>query len=262
MAPRTEELLEDLATVIRELRAQGVEPALFGGLAVMVQTSSVSADPDEPPAPLSLLDPAGLARAVRVTRDMDLALLLRGSESIERLFERLGFRQDPREKFKYRRDTTVVDAIALETSPQDELQRLLGALAGEFELVRLPRLSEEIRVMGRAGLVVMKAVAWTHRYLDRDLADLAHLAVDDVVRGGTTRPRLEQLVQGLEANVRAAVRAVKVNFASRDATGPRAFCRVVRANLSGELVDEWEDAEDRVAEIAAFAVERLLADAT
>jgi hypothetical protein len=248
-----DELLMELVAVIRALRAQGVEAGLFGGLAVMLQTHE-AADPDELPRPIAFDSPSGLLRVMRPTRDIDLALL----SSANTALEKLGFHQDSRDEFKFKRADLIVDAVALESTSDNRLKDLLRSLDGEFEVFRSARLKEEIRVMGRAGLVVLKAVAWADRYLDKDLADLAQLAIDDLVRGGSTRGRLAQLLTTFDSQIRSAIRAAGKMFSSLDGNGPRAFCNVVRSNLSGRLVDEWEDGEERVAEIAAFAGARML----
>ncbi len=179
-----EDLLQRLDVVAEAFRQHGLDPALFGGLAVHLHTCAAGEAGEIAASPWD--DLAFLTRMVRQTRDIDLALFGASRERVATVLAELGFTRVAGQALYHLGAVDAVQAI-----PSGEsLEGLLAQLAGELQLMNLPASDRQLRVMGTAGLVILKALAWSTRYAERDLVDVAHLAIADVLRGFGTRERL------------------------------------------------------------------------
>jgi hypothetical protein len=208
-----EDLLQSLDVVAEAFRQHGLDPALFGGLAVHLHTCAAGEMEEEPASPWE--DLAFLTRMVRQTRDIDLALFGASRERVAAVLTELGFTRVAGQALY---QSGAVDAVQA-TLSGESLEGLLAQLAGELHLMKLPGSDRELRIMGTAGLVVLKAVAWSTRYAERDLVDVAHLAIADVLQGNGTRKRLELLVPQMEEDSRKAIERMLASSGQPRATG-------------------------------------------
>ena len=255
------ELQQEWQHLLEELNRLGTRPILFGGLGVEIQSAiAVAASAEESDESVrDWRDPRFLCRIVRGTNDIDLGF--DGFQPSPRMaLETLGFRQAQSESTRFLRDELRIDAIVASADPgASPLERLLHQLLPEAEFVAIGPGPSRHRVASPAWLVVLKAVAWRSRYEERDLTDVAHLAIADSAIG-VIHERLLELMPRLDTSTRDALDLLGDAFKGQFGSGPRAFCKVVRESLGGRLIDDWEDdnGHDTVAGIASSAVKRLL----
>lgn len=254
-----DELMAKLAAFVEALREAGLEPVLIGGLAVDVRRHISSEDID-------LRAPASLASLPRTTKDIDLAIRYeRGAEhTAAALLARHGLRPSSTNSWCFLGADVQIDIIpCIDTWSSED------SFCVEPERVARPLVAAQVSVervadihMGvgkRALLVVQKALAWSERYYQSDLADVATLALSDFVEDGNCQGELEDLMAGLPKSYAQRLQELAARFESEDAKGPAAFFAAIEDAMRSRLLSVSEDDEFIVRQIASEAVRRLLA---
>lgn len=244
-----EALMALLEEVYPALRAAEVEPVLMGGLAVHLLTRRGLDDvgPENDPRFLDPTDPRRLATAIRVTRDIDVAVTPTEMHRAELALVDAGLSADPRVPAPPRRYQSSRAWVDLVPWPEELPLRL----AREREQIPVRGLGQ-VAVAQPYVIVLLKVLAWTNRWEDRDLVDVARLALLDRNRGEVAR----QLARtSVTPEVRTRARQLADKFATPDVAGPGAFIRAYRPEL---LTDFDDDGEDDVRNVVHMATTRLL----
>lgn len=233
-APLRAALLE----AIRELRERGVDVTLVGGLAVNLLASAV------PPSSGRLDDPSLLAAIGRSTQDIDLAVAAQDAARVGLVLQGLGY-LPLADRPGYERDRSAIDVLPLggRRSSGGAMSLPIDGLGGaDWQLD-----GEPIKVASCSELIALKAVAWSDRRRNADLADIGTLALIDQAMGGQARESLDEGLEGrLHSELRRDLRTVGDRFRRPDATGPRAFVQeVVQPRIGPAPLaspPDWEDA--------------------
>ena len=233
-----ERLYSPLLEAVRAIREKGVEVTLVGGLAVYLLSRRL------PPTSGKLDDPATLGSIARGTEDIDLAVARKDAAPAESYLRALGYQRLKQELPRFERAGVVVDVLPLggRRAEGGEFTIPIDSLAGQPAELR----GVTIRVATCAELLVLKAVAWSDRHEDDDLADIGTLALIDQIQGGLARRALEEGLEGrLREDLRRDLRRAAIVFDRPDARGPGAFVReVITSRATAEQpvgVDDWEE---------------------
>jgi hypothetical protein len=239
-----------VASIIEALTAAHVALRVFGGVAVMADSRVMlldeEADLREPD------DPIRLAAAVRVTGDVDVAIV--GSLRVaENVLSAQGYTRDERVReppSRWRNGMVSVDLVKADATSRNEIERLLAFLLS----TSAEATADGIPVFAPGELVVLKATAFVDRRERRDLVDVGRIALLDEVATPMARTRLLALVPDLPPFARSALITMRKQFADEDAPGAYAFLEY--AEIPGiRFVDAREQ---HVRETVAHAVRSML----
>jgi hypothetical protein len=217
--------------------------------------------------PIDLESPASLASMVRVTGDIDVAITF-GPGAEVRAAEVLSSNgllpaADGRSTFVgpgMSVDLLVcLDSWGRETRFRITRERSARPLSRQH-VVTYAIGDSQIHVSDRGMLVLHKAIAWADRHADKDVVDIAGLALADLVEGGSGADQLSELVASLHDEYGRMLENVARVFDNLDGAGPRAFAREVRSLLRPQGIRMSDDEEEAICKIASAAVCQMLED--
>lgn len=244
---RHDELLLELGGILG--LTEDDDPAwLIGGVAVALRNEAIGTTDEYSDWRDS---PATLASIPRSTVDLDL-VLSNPNVLKERLIQ-AGFVPDLKEPVRLRRGATSVDLLPRD-SAADSISVPAQLCSGGIVEVG----GHSVRVPEKAALVVLKALAFQDRHSEKDLTDIASLALGSFNSVDEIRHRISSLSKGI-AGAERALETVADRFRSEDARGPGLFFQLAREALGISRFDEGDD-EALVRSMAYEAVSTLLRD--
>lgn len=261
--------LDDLQRTSRSLAVTlarlGEPPRIIGGVAVATIVSRITNATSGFDA-LSELDPRRLAALPRITNDVDFVFWNVSESDLDEAFREHAFlpigRVDPPPR-RYRGPSGVVDVIVVRDGPRgstapnipDLISALIAidATGAGFDASLDP--STNSRLATPWALVVLKCVAHENRAKEKDVVDLARLALVDL-DVGSIREAIARFARSLPPSLQEPIRRMRGRFAARDKDGPSKFIGSVRTNWPRLASDD--DLEDEVREVLVASVDRLL----
>lgn len=257
MTPSNARLLAELDETTAALRLLIPQLGLIGGLAIHLRLGPATDDEADELLFLRPTDPLRLAAAVRVTKDIDLAVPRKHMpDAVERL-QQIGFALDDSMNpppLRLRRRTAIVDLIAHAASAAEQVEGELdhALLWLSAELVPMPQRPVPLPI---AALVALKSLACHHRHQDKDAIDLQRLALYDLERGEICE-RLVELWPSAPSPVRTALRTTRQRL-GRSGSGVVPLLGVAQQSIVALAFDE--DLADAVRRMTLRAVHQLLA---
>jgi hypothetical protein len=242
--------VEELLAVFGEVAAGADSPVLIGGLAVHLRTRAATliTSPED-----AVRDPSLLASVVRPTQDIDIVVRRKALASTCTRLGELRFSVVPGNTRRFSRADVVVDVLT-----PDVPFTGLAFEKGSSSPVALADGGSSAPVATLDVLVVTKCRAFLTRKKDRDLVDIARLALRDL-REATLPRRLAQLLDD-EAQIFELFATVRQEFLTSGGRGPTAFFQAVLNASDGVHAAGWLTREPDIRELVVISVQQMLAE--